>query len=118
MNFHTNQKTNALTLVALDGFPLVSPGDDIATLILQGFKNSNLRLEQGDILGIAQKIISKSEGRFVRLSELNPSKSAAELAELTGKDPSLIELILSESHKNIRYRPGAFSPSYILIPCE
>ena len=54
MNFHTNQKTNALTLVALDGFPLVSPGDDIATLILQGFKNSNLRLEQGDILVIAQ----------------------------------------------------------------
>ena len=82
MNFHTNQKTNALTLVALDGFPLVSPGDDIATLILQGFKNSNLRLEQGDILVIAQKIISKSEGRFVRLSELNPSKSTAELAEL------------------------------------
>ena len=119
MNFHTNQKTNALTLVALDGFPLVSPGDDIATLILQGFFiNSNLRLEQGDILVIAQKIISKSEGRFVRLSELNPSKSAAELAELTGKDPSLIELILSESQKIIRYRPGAFSPSYILIPCE
>ncbi len=106
MNFHTNQKTNALTLVALDGFPLVSPGDDIATLILQGFKNSNLRLEQGDILVIAQKIISKSEDRFARLSEINPSTSAAELAELTGKDPRLIELILSESHKIIRYRPG------------
>ena len=118
MNFQSSQNSNSLTLVALDGFPLVSPGDDIAALILQGFKNSNLRLEQGDILVIAQKIISKSEDRFARLSEINPSTSAAELAELTGKDPSLIELILSESQKIIRYRPGAFSPSYILIPCE
>ena len=106
MNFQSSQNPNSLTLVALDGFPLVSPGDDISKLILQSVKNSDLRLEAGDILVIAQKIISKSEGRFVRLSELNPSKSAAELAELTGKDPSLIELILSESHKIIRYRPG------------
>ena len=84
MNFHASQQTNSLTLVALDGFPLVSPGDDIAALILQSLKNSNLRLEAGDILVIAQKIISKSEGRFARLSEINPSTSAAELAELTG----------------------------------
>ena len=118
MNFQSSQNPNSLTLVALDGFPLVSSGDDISALILQSVKNSDLRLEAGDILVIAQKIISKSEGRFVRLSELNPSTSAAELAELTGKDPSLIELILSESQKIIRYRPGAFSPSYILIPCE
>tara|TARA_B100001123_G_scaffold386889_1_gene461719 strand:- start:454 stop:1260 length:807 start_codon:yes stop_codon:yes gene_type:complete len=106
MGLHSIQNTNSLTLVALDGFPLVSPGDDISALILQSVKNSNLRLESGDILVIAQKIISKSEERFVRLSEINPSKSATELAELTGKDPSLIELILSESHKIIRYRPG------------
>ena len=106
MNLHASQQTNSLTLVALDGFPLVSPGDDISALILQSVKNSDLRLEAGDILVIAQKIISKSEGRFVRLSELNPSTSAAELAELTGKDPRLIELILSESHKIVRYRPG------------
>ena len=106
MNFQSSQNPNSLTLVALDGFPLVSSGDDISALILQSVKNSDLRLEAGDILVIAQKIISKSEGRFVRLSELNPSTSAAELAELTGKDPSLIELILSESHKIIRYRLG------------
>lgn len=90
MNFQSSQNPNSLTLVALDGFPLVSPGDDISALILQSVKNSDLRLEAGDILVIAQKIISKSEGRFVRLSELNPSTSAAELAELTGKDPRLI----------------------------
>jgi coenzyme F420-0:L-glutamate ligase/coenzyme F420-1:gamma-L-glutamate ligase len=96
----------ALTLTSLPGLPLISPGDDLAALILHALDQANIALLDGDILVLAQKIVSKAEGRLVDLSQVTPSPRALELAECTAKDPRLVEVILRESHQVLRTRPG------------
>lgn len=96
----------ALTLTPLPGLPLISPGDDLALLILQVLDRAQLALADGDILVLAQKIVSKAEGRLVDLTQVTPSPRAVELAERTAKDPRLVEVILSESSQVLRTRPG------------
>ena len=95
-----------LTLTALPGMPLVRSGDDLVAHILRSLEQAALALMDGDILVIAQKIVSKSEGRYVKLEDVQPSQRACELAGVTGKDPRLVELILSESREIVRHHPG------------
>jgi len=93
-----------LSLIPLQDFPLVRPGDDLADLITQSLWNDALDLINGDIIVLAQKIVSKAEGRLVNLTTVEPSDSALFYAELTGKDPRLIHLILEESQEVLRTR--------------
>jgi coenzyme F420-0:L-glutamate ligase / coenzyme F420-1:gamma-L-glutamate ligase len=95
-----------LQLTALPGFPLVEPGDDLADMVLAALSRSAIRISDGDILVLAQKIVSKAEGRLVNLESITASSQAAELAAQTGKDPRLVELILGESRQVLRTRPG------------
>jgi coenzyme F420-0:L-glutamate ligase/coenzyme F420-1:gamma-L-glutamate ligase len=97
---------NRLELIALPDIPLVHPGDDLSELIAAGLERAGAELQDGDVLVVAQKIVSKSEGRFADLDTVTPSTRAVELAEKTDKDPRLVELILSESKEVLRYRPG------------
>ena len=90
-----------IKLIPIDGIPLVNPGDDLPGIIIRAANTSKIEWIEGDILVIAQKIISKAEGRLVNLKEINPSKRAVELGYLTQKDPRLVELILQESSKVI-----------------
>jgi coenzyme F420-0:L-glutamate ligase/coenzyme F420-1:gamma-L-glutamate ligase len=96
----------ALSLVALPGFPVVAPGDDIAALIRDASTACGVGIEDGDVFVVAQKIVSKAENRFVDLAEVIPSKRALLLAAEVDKDPRLVELILSESARVLRYRKG------------
>lgn len=96
----------SLTITPLPDIPLVHPGDDLILLITAGVKKAGLKLLDGDIIVLAQKIISKAEGRLVNLSQVIPSTAAQELAEKTDKDPQLVELILNESRQVIRHKPG------------
>ena len=96
----------SLSLFALPGVPLVQPGDDLATLILEGVARADDSLHDGDIIVIAQKVVSKSEGRIVELESVTPSDRAVELARETDKDARLVELILSESDHVVRHRRG------------
>ena len=96
-----------LTLTALQNIPHIQPGDDLAGIILSTLSNSALTLETGDILVLAQKIVSKAEGRIIKLATVNPTPAALELAAKTGKDPRLAELILQESSAILRARPGS-----------
>ncbi len=98
--------TTQLTLTAVPRIPHVQPGDNIAGLILDALTTADLTLQDGDILAIAQKIISKAEGRLVRLAEVTPSARAVEVAAQTDKDPRLVELILAESDEISRMKPG------------
>ncbi len=98
--------TSALQLVPLQGFPLVEPGQDLPDLVLQSLADNELTLEDGDVLVLAQKIVSKAEGRYVRLADVEPGPEALELAQQADKDPRQAELILSESKEVIRVRPG------------
>jgi coenzyme F420-0:L-glutamate ligase/coenzyme F420-1:gamma-L-glutamate ligase len=95
-----------LRVLALAGIPLVQPGDDLAHLILAGLTASDLTLQGGDVVVIAQKIVSKAEGRAVDLRTVTPSPRAKQLAAEVDKDPRLVELILRESHEVVRYRRG------------
>jgi len=96
----------ALTLTPLPGIPLVQPGDDLTELIWASCRLANLSLQDGDILVLAQKIVSKAEGRLVNLRHVRPSPAARDLAARSGKDPRLCELILRESRAVLRVRPG------------
>ena len=96
-----------LRLLALQGFPAVEPGDDLPELICQALQDNGIDLIDGDLLVIAQKIVSKAENRYVRLAEVEPSQRAIELAPCADKDPRLVELILRESVEVLRKRPGA-----------
>ena len=96
-----------LTLTALQGIPLIQPGDDLAGVILSALQRSGLALQDGDILVLAQKIVSKAEGRLVNLGGITPSPRAQELAQQADKDPRLVELVLQESREVLRVRPGS-----------
>ncbi len=95
-----------LTITAVPGLPPVQPGDDVAGLILGALDAAEMTLLAGDILVIAQKIISKAEGRLVLLDTIIPSAQAREVAGATDKDPRLVELILQESEAISRMAPG------------
>ena len=95
-----------LEIVALEGVPDISPGDELCGIVLDAYKASRLAPEAGDILVVAQKIVSKSEGRRIDLATVSPSPEAERLARKTEKDARVIELILSEAEEVMRARPG------------
>ncbi len=100
----TSARGSRLQLVALQGIPLVQRGDDLARLILDALPRSQMQLESGDVLVLAQKIVSKSEGRSIELSSVDPSPQAIDLAAKTNKDGRLVEVILRESRRVVRCR--------------
>lgn len=91
---------------ALEGIPEVAEGDDLARLITSAAATSGVELASGDIVVVAQKIVSKSEGRSIALDQVNPTEAARELASTTEKDPRLVQLILDESREVLRAVPG------------
>lgn len=96
----------SLTLTALAGVPLVRPGDDLAALVLAALRASGHALQPGDAIVLAQKIVSKAQGRIVELAGVEPSQRARELAARTGKDARLMQLVLDESVEVLRAVPG------------
>lgn len=94
----------SVTLTAIPHIPHIQRGDNVATLLLQALHEAQLALQVGDILVIAQKIISKAEGRLVALDSVRPGPQALEVAAQTGKDARLVELILQESEEISRMR--------------
>jgi coenzyme F420-0:L-glutamate ligase/coenzyme F420-1:gamma-L-glutamate ligase len=97
---------SSLTIHPLKNIPLIEAGDDLAGLIVEALRRAGIEPVDGDILVIAQKIVSKSEGRRVLLAGIEPSASAVQLASETDKDPRLVELILRESSSVVRTAPG------------
>jgi len=95
-----------VTYFAVPGIPLVNPGDDLVKLIVAALAVQQFRLVSGDILVIAQKIVSKSENRYVRLTDIVPGEKAKALAAEIGKDPRYVEIVLSEASEVVRYRPN------------
>jgi coenzyme F420-0:L-glutamate ligase/coenzyme F420-1:gamma-L-glutamate ligase len=87
-------------MFAVDNFPLIQEGDDLSELILA------YGPLPGDVIAVAQKVISKAEGRQRSLSDVIPSEQAEQFSEVTDKDPRLLELILSESKRVVRAAPG------------
>lgn len=95
-----------ITLTAVPDLPMITPGDDLVTIILEGLEHAGLHLEDGDVVVIAHKVVSKAEGRITRLSDVQPSDAAWALAEATHKDSRLVQVILDDSSDILRSRPG------------
>jgi coenzyme F420-0:L-glutamate ligase / coenzyme F420-1:gamma-L-glutamate ligase len=98
--------TARLELFALPGLPMVRAGDDLPALILAGVERAGQRLRDRDVVVVAQKIVSKAEGRTVDLADVVPSARAVALAAEVGKDSRIVEVVLSESTKVVRSRPN------------
>jgi coenzyme F420-0:L-glutamate ligase/coenzyme F420-1:gamma-L-glutamate ligase len=97
---------NGLQILPLTEIPMVGAGDDLGTLVNDSMRAQGIRFEDDDIVVVAQKIVSKAEGRTVRLADIQPSESARELALQVDKDACLVELILRESSDVVRTAPG------------
>lgn len=104
----------ALVITPLAGIPLIHPDDDLVGIIIRALDLEKVILQDGDILVIAQKVISKAEGRLVNLNTVLPSPRALALAQETEKDPRLMELILRESTQVLRTRPGTIVVEHCL----
>ncbi|AGH51380.1 hypothetical protein G432_18310 [Sphingomonas sp. MM-1] len=101
------QAAREISIRAVPGLPMVTAGDDLAAIIAGALAAAGMRIATGDVLVVAQKIVSKAEGRLVPLADVAPSPEAVALAAEVEKDPRLVELILSETDEVVRKRPGA-----------
>lgn len=101
-----NDMSDELQLLALKNIPLIEPGDLLDEIIIDAIETNGLELKQGDLIVIAQKIVSKAENCYRDLASVTVSEQAKKLAQQVRKDPRLVELILSESQQVIRAIPG------------
>ncbi|MGC1358617.1 MAG: coenzyme F420-0:L-glutamate ligase [Xanthobacteraceae bacterium] len=99
-------KTNELQLIAVAGIPLIEPGTDLVSLICDLTENQGPSLRDGDVVVVAQKIVSKAEERYVDLATVEPSERALALSKEVQKDPRLVEVILRESRRVLRHKPN------------
>ena len=98
--------TPTVTITGLSGIKLVEPGDDLGAITVTAFAANGIVPEDGDVLVLAQKIVSKAEGRYVDVATVQPSERAIALAAELDKDPRFVEVVLSESKRVVRHRPG------------
>ncbi len=95
-----------LTLSVVPGIPLLQPGDDLGAIIIAAIGKAGLTPRNDDIVVVAQKVVSKVQGRYVDLANVTPSARAKEIAVEVDKDPRLVEVILGESSRVVRGSPG------------
>lgn len=107
----------AIELIGLTGLPRVEPGDDLAAMIATAVEEGGHGIQAGDVLVVAQKIVSKAEGRIVALADVEPRAEALEFAETYEKDPAVVELALAEATEVLRMGDGhlitATGPGFI-----
>lgn len=99
-------KAAAVSITGVPGLPLFVAGDDLAAAICEGIVSAGLTIEDGDVLVVAQKVVSKTEGRQVALSSVRPGENAKAAAAASHKDPAVLELIERESTQLMRVAPG------------
>ena len=96
----------SIQIIPLAELPEIGPGDDLSRLIVEAVNRQDLRISEGDIFVVAQKIVSKAEGKIVRLDSIQPSKRAEQWAAEYQKDARVIELVLGEASRIVRMERG------------
>lgn len=97
-----------ISLIAVPNIPLIRPGDDLGQIIVACLRGAGAEILENDVVVIAQKIVSKAEGRLIRLADVKPGPEALHWADITRKDPHLIQAILDDSKEVVRAREGLF----------
>lgn len=95
-------------VIGLEEFPLIKPGDNLAEIIVDTAAKNGLKIDDGDVIVVAQKIFSKAEKRIVNLKGIIPSNKAEEIAKITGKNPKFVELVLEETNRIVKASPETF----------
>ena len=95
-----------VNITGFAGIKMVEPRDDLGAIAVEAFTANGLVPEAGDVLVVAQKIVSKAEGRYVDVATVEPSEKAIALAAELDKDPRFVEVVLSQSKRVVRHRPG------------
>jgi coenzyme F420-0:L-glutamate ligase/coenzyme F420-1:gamma-L-glutamate ligase len=98
---------NAIKIIAVENLPLITKGDNIAELICNAAKKQNTPIQEKDVIVITHVAVSKAEGNIVNLDEVSPSEWAKEIAQKTGKEPALVEVILRETKEIVRLGPNS-----------
>ena len=98
-------RSGALSFHPVEGLPEIMPGDDLTRRLLAALQAGGLAPASGDVLVVTQKIVSKADGRYVELSQVEPGPQARELAARCRKDPRLVELVLREATEVVRAAP-------------
>src|SRR5688572_9871034 len=106
MSFPSEVPANQLQIYAISGLPEIAQGAPLARLLVEGARAEGFGLRDGDVLAIAQKVVSKAEGRLIELADIQPSAFAQSLGETFGKDPRHIEMVLRESKRIVRMDAG------------
>ena len=97
---------NRIEILAITDLPIVKEGDDLGQLICQAAEKQGTPVQDDDVIVVTHVIVSRAEGAVVNLEEVNPSEFAKSVAEMTGKDPRLVEVVLRESKSIVRMREG------------
>ena len=97
-----SKSNGPIKITAVTNFPQIKPGNNISKLIADSISNNDSEIKDGDIILVAQKIVSKAEGRIVDLKKIKPTEFSKTVAKEVSKDPRLVEVILSETRKIIR----------------
>ncbi len=95
-----------ISVIEIPGMLQIERGDDLGSLIAESLHGAGMNLKGGDIIVVAQTVVSRSEGSVVRLQDVTPSKRAIKYAKITGKDPRLVEVVLGESRRMIHASRG------------
>lgn len=98
--------TTQYSVFGVPNIPMIEHGDCLSEIILNALADAGQALESGDVICLAQKIVSKAEGQTVALSDVEPSAEARDLATATNKDPRMVQLILDESTEVLRHKPN------------
>jgi len=100
--WRTTSLAKTVSIVGLEGFPMVKAGDDVAELIVTVAEKEKVAFDDGDVVVVGHKIVSKAEDRTVQLKDVKPSSRAKELSKLTLRDPRLVELVLREAKRIVK----------------
>ena len=98
-------QAKTVSIIGLEGFPLVKAGDDLAKIIVETAEKNAVPIDDGDVVVVAQKIVSKAEERVVKLRAVEPSERAKKMAKVASKDPRFVELVLKEAKKVVKCSP-------------
>lgn len=97
---------NAISIIPLLGIPEIRPGDDLVKIVIDAAFNQDISIQDKDILVFAQKVVSKSEGRIVKIKDVSPSPFSIAVSKLLDKDPRFVEIILRESQRIVKMDRG------------
>ena len=100
-------QAKTVRIIGLEGFPLVKAGDDLVKMIVETAEKNAVSIEDGDVVVVAQKVVSKAEGRVVKLRDVRPSDEAKKTAKVVSKDPRFVQLVLKEARKVLKCSPDA-----------